>query len=505
MKLPDPNNAAFRAALLILYICISTTQALGLTTQALEPTGDQPVVITPNGRQIRPYEESNALLISASAYSNGWPQLPNTKIELDRIGNELRKHGFRVIRAHDPSGTELRSLLDDFRATYGFKKTSRFLIMFSGHGFTNPSTGVGYLVPIDAPLPSQDGRKFFLGALSIRSLDVLARELEVRHALFIFDSCFSGAIFATRAVPDVATYNASERWRFFSDRAEKPLRQFIAAGAADETLPAESEFAKLLVQALQGSAQTATDGYLTSKEIGLWLEQNVPRFVTKQNPHSDTIRDADLSQGDMIFQVARTPWDVNAQRTLPLDPARSSQTEPTIDRQSSLIAPSSRAPLPNQAPTLSEGPSQYSLITPSPIITPPSQTIPFVPSGSKVEKVTFAADAFFDYEKAALRPEGSAKLRDLAEKTHDINLEVIIAVGHTDSSEGSDDYAQRLSVRRADSVKAYLVSLGIEKNRVYTEGKGKKLPTADNKTAEGRAKNRRVEIEAVGSREIQQR
>ena len=53
---------------------------------------------------------------------------------------------------------------------------------------------------------------------------------------------------------------------------------------------------------------------------------------------------------------------------------------------------------------------------------------------------------------------------------------------------------------RAEAVKAYLVSKGIEKNRVYTEGKGEKQPVADNKTAEGRAKNRRVEIEVVGTR-----
>ena len=80
-----------------------------------------------------------------------------------------------------------------------------------------------------------------------------------------------------------------------------------------------------------------------------------------------------------------------------------------------------------------------------------------------------------------------------------INLEVVIAVGHTDSV-GGDAYNQKLSVARAEAVKAYLVSKGIEKNRVYTEGKGKSQPVADNKTNEGRAKNRRVEIEVVGTR-----
>jgi OOP family OmpA-OmpF porin len=122
-----------------------------------------------------------------------------------------------------------------------------------------------------------------------------------------------------------------------------------------------------------------------------------------------------------------------------------------------------------------------------------------VPQPPAATKVTYAADAFFDFDKSVLKPEGKAKLDDLVGKVKSINLEVIIAVGHTDSV-GTDAYNQRLSVRRAEAVKAYLVSRGIEKNRVYTEGKGEKQPVADNKTSEGRAKNRRVEIEVVGTR-----
>jgi OOP family OmpA-OmpF porin len=114
-------------------------------------------------------------------------------------------------------------------------------------------------------------------------------------------------------------------------------------------------------------------------------------------------------------------------------------------------------------------------------------------------KVTYAADAFFDFNKSVVKPAGKAKLDDLVGKVKGINLEVIIAVGHTDSI-GSDAYNQKLSVRRAEAVKAYLVSKGIEKNRIYTEGKGEKQPVASNKTNEGRAKNRRVEIEVVGTR-----
>jgi OmpA-OmpF porin, OOP family len=130
---------------------------------------------------------------------------------------------------------------------------------------------------------------------------------------------------------------------------------------------------------------------------------------------------------------------------------------------------------------------------------PPAPAPAPAPQPPAATKVTYAADAFFDFDKAALKPEGRAKLDDLISKVKGINLEVIIAVGHTDAV-GADAYNQKLSVRRAEAVKGYLVSKGIEKNRVYTEGKGEKQPVADNKTAEGRAKNRRVEIEVVGTR-----
>ena len=124
---------------------------------------------------------------------------------------------------------------------------------------------------------------------------------------------------------------------------------------------------------------------------------------------------------------------------------------------------------------------------------------PAAPAQPAATKVTYAADTFFDFDKSVLKPAAKAKLDDLVSKIKSINLEVIIAVGHTDSV-GTDAYNQKLSVRRSEAVKAYLVSKGIEKNRVYTEGKGEKQPVADNKTAQGRAKNRRVELEVVGTR-----
>jgi OOP family OmpA-OmpF porin len=139
---------------------------------------------------------------------------------------------------------------------------------------------------------------------------------------------------------------------------------------------------------------------------------------------------------------------------------------------------------------------------PKPAVAPPAPPKPAPKPAPKpvTEKVTFAADVFFDFDKAVLKPEGKAKLDDLVGKLKTVALEVIIAIGHTDSI-GTSEYNQKLSVRRAEAVKAYLVSKGIEPNRIYTEGKGKSQPIADNRTAEGRAKNRRVEIEVVGTRQ----
>ena len=117
------------------------------------------------------------------------------------------------------------------------------------------------------------------------------------------------------------------------------------------------------------------------------------------------------------------------------------------------------------------------------------------------EKVSFAAEALFDFDKSLVKPEGKAALDELLAKLAGMNTEVMVTVGHTDSV-GSDAYNQRLSLRRAEAVKAYIVSKGVDAARVYTEGKGESQPIADNTTAEGRAKNRRVTVEVVGTRTV---
>ena len=152
-------------------------------------------------------------------------------------------------------------------------------------------------------------------------------------------------------------------------------------------------------------------------------------------------------------------------------------------------APAAVAPAPRAAP--------------APVAAPGAA--PAKPAAAKPEKVTTASAVNFDFDRYVIRPDARGKLDDMVGKLRNVNLEVIIAVGHADRL-GSDAYNMKLSVRRADSVKAYLVSKGVAASRVYTEGKGERQPVKDCK-GEGKTKaliaclepNRRAELEAVGS------
>ena len=125
------------------------------------------------------------------------------------------------------------------------------------------------------------------------------------------------------------------------------------------------------------------------------------------------------------------------------------------------------------------------------------------------DKITVAADALFDFDKAVLRPEGKKKLDEVAAKAKQIKLEVILAVGHTDRF-GSLAHNMKLSERRAAAVKTYLVSKGVDANRIYTEGKGPKNPVTKPDQCPGKKAtkqviqclqpDRRVDIELIGTK-----
>jgi OOP family OmpA-OmpF porin len=162
--------------------------------------------------------------------------------------------------------------------------------------------------------------------------------------------------------------------------------------------------------------------------------------------------------------------------------------------------PKPAAPAPQPAPAPAPAPVPAPAAKPAPKPTP------------MAEKVTFSTDVLFDFDSATLKGDGHAKLDDLAARAKGVNLEVIIAVGYTDRI-GTPAYNQKLSVRRAEAIKAYLVSKGVESNRIYTEGKGESSPVTGEKCQKmGRehrsnkklvaclAPDRRTEIEVIGTK-----
>ena len=133
-----------------------------------------------------------------------------------------------------------------------------------------------------------------------------------------------------------------------------------------------------------------------------------------------------------------------------------------------------------------------------------TETLPVAPQITS-QKITYQADTLFDFDKAILKASGQTELDALAQKVKGLNLEVIVATGYTDKI-GHDRYNDKLSMQRAQAVKAYLVSQGIDESRIYTEAKGKRNPVVTDCHQKKRqdliaclAPNRRVEVEVVGT------
>lgn len=137
---------------------------------------------------------------------------------------------------------------------------------------------------------------------------------------------------------------------------------------------------------------------------------------------------------------------------------------------------------------------------PAPVAAPaPAPEPPPPPAPAPVQSMSFQAETLFDFDKAVIKPAGKEALDGLVAELSKVNVEIVIAVGHTDSI-GTETYNQALSLRRVEAVKAYLVSKGVPADQIRTEGRGESQPVASNQTREGRAQNRRVEIEVVGTR-----
>lgn len=267
------------------------------------------------------YSASYALLIGVSDYRH-WPDLPSIVSELDMLDDELTRHGFGVERLSNPDLNQLTRGVEQFIRRYGYSANNRLLIFFSGHGHSVRDRG--YLVPANAPLPSGQ-QSFGPSALPMEQVMSWARVIESKHVLFAFDSCFSGSIFKTRSLP-------TENSPYISQIAEQPVRQFLTSGSADEEVPAKSTFAPMFVGGISGKGDLNGDGYVTGSELGLYITQELPRYVAMQTPQYGKINDYQLSQGDFVFgpvdsNIARPDITLGATPAKPL-PVRDSPIRP---------------------------------------------------------------------------------------------------------------------------------------------------------------------------------
>ena len=249
-------------------------------------------VKTDAGRKMDLYDASHALVIGVGDYEH-WPCLEQVPSEIGKVSQILRKHGFSVEEVVNPDDKELEAAFNQFIDNYGYNKKNRLLFFYAGHGYTMDDGKSGYLVPKNAPDPRKDRIGFLRNALDMNQILAWCRKMRAKHALFLFDSCFSGTIFKQRALPDTPPA--------ISRLASKPVRQFITAGTAGEQVPASSTFTPAFVDALEyGLGDLNNDGYISGTELGLYLQDKVPRHV-RQTPQYGKITDYNLSRGDYIF------------------------------------------------------------------------------------------------------------------------------------------------------------------------------------------------------------
>ncbi|CCQ91042.1 exported hypothetical protein [Nitrospina gracilis 3/211] len=276
------------------------------------------------GNQVGLYQESHALIVGVSDYTAGWPDLPGVNKDVNLVKNALEKQGFNVVVVMNPNHEGMQKAFNDFINRYGHGVDNRLLFYFAGHGHTLKLAyggDMGYIVPADAPNPNRDRQGFLARAMDMERIEVYAKRIESKHALFLFDSCFSGSIFAlSRAVPENISYKTSQ-----------PVRQFVTAGSADETVPDESIFRDQFIAALNGEGDSDGDGYLTGVELGEFLQAKVVNYSQgSQHPQYGRIRNPFLDKGDFVFRLdpkepETTPDSMNAATEL-------SELEATIAR-----------------------------------------------------------------------------------------------------------------------------------------------------------------------------
>ena len=249
-----------------------------------------------------------ALVIGAGDYENGWPDLRNAVSDAETVAKKFKGLGWEVRLLKNPDSDHLADALNRIIVDQGKVKDKGVLIWFSGHGHTlkeADGSNLGYIVPVDAPLPTENEFQFMRKAIDMRRIETIARRIQSKHMLLVFDSCFSGSIFnINRAAPSP----------YIQEKVAEPVRQIITAGDENEQVPDKSVFKTVFLQGVfEGYADRNIDGFVTGEELGAYLAENVINYSRgAQHPQYGKINHPKLDKGDFVFRLASSGAQIDA-------------------------------------------------------------------------------------------------------------------------------------------------------------------------------------------------
>ena len=287
-----PCIAAILVAVCIGLLIVSTRVSAstgGIRVKAQTRTGAT--------KEIRLYSGYYALVIGCADYRSGWRRLPNPVDNAREIASALKSIGWTVKVLENPDGQTLERSIRGLVFSEGKDKDKAIFLWFSGHGHTieeADGTGLGYLVPVDAPDPQNDPVGFTEKAISMRQIETVSKQIRSRHVLMVFDARLSGDIFQmVEAKPSP----------HFEEKVAYPVRQFIIAGTEDEQVPDKSMFNQVFIQGIQdGSADFNQDHYITGEELGAYLQERVILYTRgAQHPKFGRINNPKLDKGDFVL------------------------------------------------------------------------------------------------------------------------------------------------------------------------------------------------------------
>jgi TPR repeat protein len=253
-----------------------------------------------------PLRHGHALLIGNAHYlDRRWPPLDDVPLELQELSKGLAKHFDTVEVATNLDSDKLKQTLANFLGKYGSDRNARLMIYYAGHGYTEliaeRNENRGYITGIDTPWVDGATESLFDAArpkaVSMLAVRAPLEEVRAKSILFIFDSCFSGTIFADRGAPATTPLTKEQVDKLLGAQA----RDIITAGTSTETVPAHSPIPDLLLAAIDGGADKYGWGVVSSAEIRSFMLDRARSY--NLTPQEGPLRDSAFAGGSFLFRV----------------------------------------------------------------------------------------------------------------------------------------------------------------------------------------------------------